>query len=147
MTLRVALGVLETSFERLRHCGAGERECVVVWTGPQAQPNYVDGVVQPKHTATACLYDIDATWIGEFWQKLAAEGRTVRAQVHTHPRDAYHSPRDDVLSLVHLPGYLSLVIPRFACGPVGLQGSYLTVRREQGGWSQLNPTSALRFER
>jgi hypothetical protein len=147
MTLRVAPGVLGTSFELLRRCGARVRECVVVWTGAQAEPDYVDGVVQPKHTATACLYDIDDIWIGEFWQQLAAEGRTVRAQVHTHPGDAYHSPRDDVLSLVHLPGYLSLVIPRFARGPIGLEDSYLAVRREQGGWSQLDPATALRFER
>jgi hypothetical protein len=147
MRLRVAPGVLEKSFERLRQCGAGERECVVVWTGPQAQPDFVDGVVQPKHTATACLYDIDDMWIGEFWQQLAAEGRTVRAQVHTHPGEAYHSPRDDVLSLVHLPGYLSLVIPRFAYGPIGLDGSYLAVRLEEGGWAPLDPASALRFGR
>jgi hypothetical protein len=52
-----------------------------------------------------------------------------------------------VLSLVHLPGYLSLVIPCFARGPVGLEGSYLAMRRKQGGWSQLDPASALRFER
>jgi hypothetical protein len=146
MTLRVAPGVLETSFECLRRCGAGERECVVVWTGPQSEPEYVDGVIQPKHTATPCLYDIDDIWIGEFWQQLAAEGRTVRAQVHTHPHSAYHSPRDDVLSLVHLAGYLSLVLPRFACGPVGLEGSYLAVRHDTGGWSQLDPARTLRFE-
>jgi hypothetical protein len=134
MTLTLAAGVLETSFEHLRRCGVGERECVVLWTGPQGQPALIDEVVQPPHTASAGHYDIPAEWIGEFWLALAAERRTVRAQVHTHPGEAYHSPRDDGLALVHTAGYCSLVIPGFARGPVGLSGAYLTLRGEDGRW-------------
>jgi hypothetical protein len=134
MTLTLTAEVLKASFEDLRRCGAGERECVVLWTGPQDRAGFVDGVVQPPHTASAAHYDIPAEWIGEFWGQLAAERRTVRAQVHTHPRDAYHSPRDDRLALVHIAGYCSLVIPRFAEGSVGLKDAYLAVRDEDGKW-------------
>src|SRR5271157_2241381 len=119
MMITLAAGVLERSFEQLRRCGRGRHECVVLWTGPLAQPGHVDDVVHPAHTASAAGYDINPPWIGQLWLELAEHHRTVRAQVHTHPGSAYHSSRDDAHALVHTPGYLSLVIPDFASGPIG----------------------------
>ena len=46
-------------------------------------------------------------------------------QVHTHPGAAFHSPTDDAWPIVHLEGFLSLVLPDFGLGPVGLARSYL----------------------
>lgn len=135
--------VLGHSFEHLRSCGGGHEECVVLWVGPSDRDGYVDEVVVPRHTASAVHYDIDPAWIGEFWLDLAARKRTVRCQVHTHPGRAYHSSRDDALALVHTPGYLSLVLPRFATGPIGLDESFLAVRRDNGGWSTLEPSEAI----
>jgi hypothetical protein len=142
--LTTAPEVLEHSFERLRRCGGGRRECVVAWVGPLDRPGYVDEIIQPRHTASAIAYDIDPAWIGELWLDLAKRKRTVRVQVHTHPGGAYHSERDDALALVHTPGYLSLVIPRFALGPARLDGAYLTVRCEDGSWRELDPYEAIR---
>jgi hypothetical protein len=135
--------VLGLSFEHLRGCGGGHEECVVLWVGPNDRDGYVDEVVVPRHTASAVHYDIDPAWIGEFWLDLAARKRTVRCQVHTHPGRAYHSSRDDALALVHTPGYLSLVLPRFATGPIGLDESFLAVRGDNGGWSTLDPSEAI----
>jgi hypothetical protein len=135
--------VLGQSFEHLRSCGAGREECVVLWVGPNALDKYVDEVVVPRHTASAAHYDINPAWIGEFWLDLAARERTVRCQVHTHPGRAYHSSRDDELALVHTPGYLSLVLPRFATGDVALDGSFLAVRGDDGAWSALDPAEVI----
>ena len=44
-------------------------------------------------------------------------------------------------------GYLSLVLPRFATGKVGLDGSFLVVRGEDGSWSALDPTETIEGER
>jgi hypothetical protein len=145
--ITLAAGVLERSFEQLRRCGDGRRECVVLWTGPLAQPGRVDGVVHPAHTASAAGYDIDPTWIGQLWLELAEHRRTVRAQVHTHPGSAYHSSRDDAHALVHTPGYLSLVVPAFASGPIGLVGAFLTERASDGSWHELDPQAAVKAAR
>ena len=40
----------------------------------------------------------------------------VAAQVHSHPRDAFHSKADDRWAIVRHEGALSLVVPNFALG-------------------------------
>lgn len=137
--LTVTKEVFEQSFENLRACGSGRAECVVFWVGPLDRPEHVDEVVHPRHTATAGGYDVDSAWIGEFWLDLAGRARAVRAQVHTHPGAAFHSSRDDRLPLVHTAGYLSLVIPHFAGGPISLGGAHLAERSREGEWIARDP--------
>lgn len=133
--LRVRHEVVDRSFEHLRECGSGSTECVVFWVGPLDTADYVDEVVHPHHKASAVGYDVDSSWIGEFWLDLAARGRTIRAQVHTHPGSAFHSSRDDGLPLIHTAGYLSLVIPNFAKGPANFAHAHLAQRTSAGTWS------------
>jgi Prokaryotic homologs of the JAB domain len=137
--IALAPEVLELSFQHLRRCGAGQRECVVFWAGPLSEPGRVDQVLHPRHTASVGGYEVDPTWISELWLDLARERQTVRVQVHTHPGATFHSSTDDDFALVHTPGYMSLVIPDFAGGAVGLKGSYLTARAADGNWNELDP--------
>jgi hypothetical protein len=133
----LAAGVLETAFEHFRRCGGAQDECVVYLTGP----------VDPAHTAGPAGYDVPSSTLAELWAELTQEGRSVRVQVHTHPGTAYHSARDDALALVHTPGFLSLVIPDFATGPVGFEGAFLAERGEDGGWGAVEPASRVTIER
>ena len=132
--MQLATGVLERTFEHLRRCGAGRRECVVLLTGPTDEPMLADEVLHPRHAASAVGYDLDSRAIGELWRDLLARGRSVRMQVHTHPGRAYHSSRDDALAVVATPGYLSLVIPNFAAGPVSFDQAFLAERAADGTW-------------
>jgi proteasome lid subunit RPN8/RPN11 len=140
---QLAKGVLEHTFEHLRSCGGGRRECVVYLTGPVEQLDIVDGVVHPLHTASSAGYELDSDAIARLWLELANERWSIRVQVHTHPGSAYHSSRDDRLALIHTPGFLSLVIPNFALGPVGLMDSYLAERTESGDWVGVPPSEWL----
>ncbi|HEX3511219.1 MAG TPA: hypothetical protein VHT27_08990 [Solirubrobacteraceae bacterium] len=140
---RVAHGVLEQTFEHLRRCGEGRRECVVFLTGPLEIPDLIDQAVHPSHRASAGGYELASAGIADISTQLLAARRTVRAQVHTHPGVAYHSPHDDEFALVHTPGFLSLVIPRFALGPVGLDGAFLAERDRDGGWVAVPPDERL----
>lgn len=134
---RLTHGVLEDAFEHLRRCGDGARECVVYLTGPAGQPTLVDGVVHPHHTSSSAGYDLDSAAIADLWRDLTAARRSIRVQVHTHPGPAYHSSRDDALAIVHTPGFLSLVIPRFASGPIGLDDAFLAARDVDGHWIEV----------
>jgi proteasome lid subunit RPN8/RPN11 len=140
--IALAPGILERSFEHLRRCGAGVRECVAVWAGPLDQDGWVCEVIHPRHTASAVRCDFDPVWIGEFWLDLAERNMTARAQIHSHPGSAYHSERDDAFALVQTPGYLSLVVPQFAAGPPNLDGAYLA-EKMPGGWRELDPSTAI----
>lgn len=129
--------VLEEAFEHLRSCGDGRHECVVYLTGPILDAALLDGVVHPRHVASPAGYDLDSAAIAELWRKLVESERSIRVQVHTHPGAAFHSSRDDALALVHAPGFLSLVIPDLALGPVGFDDAFLAERTNDGHWSEV----------
>jgi proteasome lid subunit RPN8/RPN11 len=141
--IALAPEVLDCSFQHLRRCGAAQRECVVFWAGPLSEPGRVDEVLHPRHTASAVGYEVAPAWVNELWLELARRRRTIRAQVHTHPGTTFHSSTDNDFALVHTPGYMSLVIPDFACGAVGLKGSYLTARAADGSWREFDPNAAI----
>jgi hypothetical protein len=139
----VSRDLLVRTFDHFRRCGQGRRECQALWIGPWHSPDLVTDVVHPSHSANAQGFLLDARWLNRFWLELAAKDQGVRIQVHTHPGPAFHSPTDDTYPIVHTPGFLSLVIPNFALGPVGLQAAYLTEIQPDGRWRQVRPTERL----
>jgi hypothetical protein len=76
--------------------------------------------------------------------ELRRDRRAVRAQVHTHPRAASHSPADDVYPVAPSPGFCSLVIPCFGVGPVSLTGAYLAVLQDDGTWAEHDPGTEIK---
>jgi proteasome lid subunit RPN8/RPN11 len=145
--MELATEVLEQAFGHLRKCGAGSRECVVYVTGPADGAGIADGVVHPRHSATAAGYDLDSESVAGLWRELLADGRSIRMQIHTHPGSAYHSTRDDALAIVGTPGFLSLVIPSFGAGPVGFEGAFLAERGEDGSWRAVEIETRLTVSR
>ena len=141
--IRVPAALLRETFTLLRRCGAGRRECQVIWTGPWSSPQQVTQVIHPDHSAHVGGFELEDSWLTQFWIRLAQTGYGARAQVHTHPGRAFHSVTDDAFPLIHTTGFLSLVIPNFATGPVGLHGAFLTQIREGGDWCQLQPRESI----
>src|SRR6266852_3165966 len=97
--LRVARDLVRTSFQALRECGRGNCECAVYWTGPSGE-NFVDGLEHPIHSRSPVGYDVDQSWLTEFWKRLAASKRSIKAQLHTHPGQGFHSATDDQWPIV-----------------------------------------------
>jgi hypothetical protein len=97
----------------------------------------VTTVIHPKHRAHGWGFELDSAWLSAFWSDLTRTGTGVRAQVHTHPGSAFHSPTDDAWPIVHTPGFSSLVIPNFAQGEPDFGGAYLTQIQEDGSWSEV----------
>jgi hypothetical protein len=83
-------------------------------------------------------FELDDAWLSGFWLRLAEENLGIRIQVHTHPGEAFHSPIDDEFPIIHTPGFLSLVIPDFALGPIGFERAYLTEIQADGRWQQVS---------
>jgi hypothetical protein len=137
MRYRISANLLAQTFSHFRTCGAGRRECQVLWTSPWANPETICDVVHGQHRAHAGGFDLDSGWINHLWLQLADRAHGVRVQIHTHPFDAFHSETDDAFPIVHTPGFLSLVIPRFAMGSVGFDGAYLTEIQHDGTWREV----------
>lgn len=62
------------------------------------------------------LVKIDGDAIFELNRSCFERDEILAGQIHAHPTDAYHSPADDQLALIKLPGGLSIVVPHFASG-------------------------------
>jgi hypothetical protein len=140
--LIVGRDVLPETFDALRTCGEGRRECVVYWTGPIDAADTVDGIVQPPHEADWGWYEIDQPWLTRFFLELRAARRCVRAQIHTHPgAQTRHSPTDDGFAVAPHTGFVSIVLPHFAQGSVSLDGAYVAELAADGNWVEQPATS------
>src|SRR5688572_3679882 len=113
--------MIDETFATFRSCGAGKRECQLYWASPWDQAQIITEVIHPEHLSSFGGVKLNGAWINEFWCQLADLGLGVRVQVHTHPNEAFHSRTDDEFPLIHEIGFLSLVIPDFALGPVGFE--------------------------
>jgi proteasome lid subunit RPN8/RPN11 len=135
---RLPRRMIEETFATFRSCGAGERECKLYWASSWSDPASLTHLVHPKHEASAYGVSLDDAWISRFWLDMADQDLGVRVQVHTHPGEAFHSKTDDAFPLIHEHGFLSLVIPDFAFGPVGFERAYLTEIQADGSWKQVS---------
>ena len=144
MELRLGEGLLRETFTILRACGRGRNECVVYWAGPIDQLALVDRVIHPEHIGRPGYYEIEQGWLNRIWFDLNALQVQIRVQVHTHRGFAFHSKLDDEFPLMQTEGFLSLVIPNFGNGPIGLEGAYLVELHAGGAWREQNPFDRLR---
>lgn len=135
--LRLPRHIFDETIGHFRRCGADRRECQTLWIGPWATPSLITEVVHPKHKAHMGGFLLDDAWISAFWFRLAVDNLGIRVQVHTHPGKAFHSQTDDEFPIIHTPGFLSLVIPNFALGPVGFEDAYLAEIQPDGTWSRV----------
>ncbi len=147
MMFHVPATVLGLTFDHLRTCGRNQRECQVLWTSSWNTPNEITDVVHPKHWAHAGGFELDSAWLTSFWLHLGQRNHGIRIQVHTHPGEAFHSPTDDAYPIIHSPGFLSLVIPRFAAGKVGLDGAFVAELGEDGHFREVPLHTRLRVIR
>lgn len=143
---RLPRRMIEETFATLRSCGANARECQLYWASPWSDASQLTHVVHPRHASSYGGLSIESDWLGEFWSELAEKDLGVRVQVHTHPGAAFHSPTDDAYPLLFDPGFLSLVIPNFAMGPVGFKDAYLTEIQPDGSWKQVKISEALHVQ-
>lgn len=141
--LELGRGVWAATLAQLRDHGQGRDECVVYWTASQDQIALADGVVHPEHDATPWHYAPTQNWLNEFFASLVQDRRSVVAQVHTHRTVAFHSPTDDKYPLVHVPGYLSLVVPNFASRTPGIEELFLKEIAPDGTWHEVRLTDRI----
>lgn len=140
--LRLSAQVLKETILALERCGNGRCECVVYWTGPRDVSSKVDGWEHPAHRRSPYGYQIEDAWLTAYWFRLAKENRSIRAQIHTHPGEAFHSATDDQWPVVSTVGFISLVVPNFARGSIALSDIWTGVLGKDGTWKHV-PTKSI----
>ena len=136
MRYRLSRAILTETFQHFRRCGAGRRECQALWISPWRDPAIITTVIHPRHSANPVGFQLDHNWINALWDELGATESGIRVQIHTHPGAAFHSATDDANPISFRTGFLSLVIPNFAMGPIGFDHAYLAELGANGTWRE-----------
>lgn len=137
----VERGVIATTLRVLQQFGDHGCEGLVLWVGEVAehQARVTQAVVpdqQPVKSEEGVGYFVDGAALFELNRKLADTGLRLIAQVHSHPREAYHSEADDRYAIVTADGGLSLVVPDFGRAPAD-PTLWAVYRLRKGSWHEL----------
>jgi len=138
--------LIAETFGHVRACGRRAEECQVLWVSPWAEPSAISVVVHTEHRSHAAGFDVETSWLSWLWNDLAARHLGIRVQVHTHPGRAFHSATDDRWPIIHLPGFLSLVIPNFGMREPGFRGAYLAEIDNDGRWREVSVSERIKVE-
>lgn len=116
MEVRVPLPVLDRTLTFLREAGAERQaEGVVLWLGARNGKGVsVHECYVPEQEAEYDFFRIPPPAMAALLHHLGETRMFVAAQVHSHPREAFHSRADDKWAIVRHVGALSVVVPNFA---------------------------------
>lgn len=113
--LIVPLHIISDSIAILRTAGHARKECVVLWlTKSAGDQRWVTEVFVPDQEAEEDFFWIAPASMSRILAHLRKSDLYVGAQVHSHPKEAFHSAADDRWALVRHVSALSIVVPYFA---------------------------------
>lgn len=115
------------------------RDALGASLGPEIEQNHegivyligqTDGMVtlavsafRPQATTTRGSFHVEAAAMRDVVEFASANGLQVIGQLHTHPRQAYHSDGDEAGALIRFNGFVSIVIPDYGTRLPSLEGA------------------------
>ncbi len=106
--------IAETTAELLR-AGVQRRERMLVWIGRrEGNEITIERVYVPAQRSGMDFFWLPPASMTKLMAEVRCDRSMVAAQVHTHPREAFHSAADDKWAVIRHEGALSLVVPEFA---------------------------------
>lgn len=131
----------ERCIETMRAQGSKGAEVFLALSGTVSSDGKIvdfHRVMLPEQTCYSgpegLLVKIDGEAIFALNQECYEREEILAGQIHAHPRHAYHSPADDQLALIRLPGGLSIVVPDFASGSLRPRRWSVNHLGEDGIW-------------
>ena len=107
--------IVADTLAHLRAAGRDSKECVVLWLGRRLPADAtICEAYLPLQRARDDQFHIPPEGMTELMAYLRTHKRRLVAQVHSHPREAFHSLADDHWAIVRREGALSIVVPDFA---------------------------------
>lgn len=109
--------VVENTLMYLRLAGTRRSECVVLWLARrEADAIRVVDAYRPDQVAEEDFFRIPPSAMQAVMRRVGDSGLLIASQVHSHPREAFHSRADDQWAIVRHLDALSIVVPYFAAG-------------------------------
>jgi hypothetical protein len=114
MIVQISSELIIETISKLQVVGASGREFMVFWLGTKMN-NYFEirEVYIPHQLTSRITIKIPEKGMKELFVHLRATRYILVAQVHIHPKLAFHSEADDFMAILRHENALSLVLPWF----------------------------------
>jgi hypothetical protein len=112
---RVPVAILHATARALREEGGGVREAVALWQGRVLSEDIAEitKLHIPRQLAGPLHFNVPLDERLRLVREVSKEDEFILVQLHTHPRQAFHSDVDDRLAITKHTGAISIVIPDF----------------------------------
>jgi hypothetical protein len=142
-TVHLPFECLQKAFVSLRKTGELGVEGVALFVGKKVMHNfYVERTLIPEHTSHSVeeglYYLISSDELYRLNKYLYEQSLRLIAQIHSHPKEAYHSEADDKNAIVTSIGGLSIVVRNFAAGPISMDECAVFRLNRYNEWKQLS---------
>jgi hypothetical protein len=103
------------TMSHLKAAGTEQHECLVLWLARRFDDRInVVMAHRPEQRAWRDRFIVEAAEMASLKALLRKERLMIAAQVHSHPKEAFHSFADDNGAFIRHQGALSFVLPYFA---------------------------------
>jgi proteasome lid subunit RPN8/RPN11 len=107
--------VVDETLGHLKTAGTVQRECLVLWLAERLDDRFnVVMAHRPEQQAWRDRFIVDTAEMAALKALLRKDRLMIAAQVHSHPKAAFHSWADDNGAFIRHQGALSFVLPYFA---------------------------------
>lgn len=138
---RIPAPILPATAQALRNEGNGVREAVALWQGRVLSEEVAEitKLHVPRQLTGPLHFNVPLDERLRLVREVSKEDQYILVQLHTHPRQAFHSDVDDRLAITKHTGAISIVVPDF-----GLRWNgdllHTSVNRNLGGgkWIELS---------
>jgi hypothetical protein len=139
---QVPASVLTETVQALRRTGGGVKEAVALWQGRAVNETVavITKLHVPKQITGPLHFNVPLPERLRLLGEVSRAGEFILCQLHTHPREAFHSKADDDMAITKHTGAISIVIPVFGMNWSGsFQETSVHVHLGAGKWRQLFP--------
>jgi hypothetical protein len=145
----VGSSIIHATLLELQAAGRRRSERVVLWLGRRTNARIeIETLWVPEQRTGLDFFEIPPKGMQKMFDKLRTDRLMVAAQIHSHPRAAFHSYADDQWAIIRHSGALSLVLPYFAlrtdCSTF-VQDVALFVLSLQNEWLEILPSDVHEF--
>lgn len=131
--------IIQGTLSFLQKNGLYNKESHCLWIGKNKDEVFIiKEVIFPKQLNNFSSFRVSADELDKINRELYKKKLKLIAQVHSHPRAAYHSHIDDKFPLVTTLGSFSIVIPYFGYVSENNIKEYVIYRLKPFGWVKLS---------
>jgi hypothetical protein len=133
----------EFAFKYLREAGNDFVEGVALFAGVEdGESFFIKSTIVPRQTAYSIerglLYSIEGDELHRINVHLYENNLSLISQIHSHPKEAYHSETDDAFPIITTVGGLSIVVPNFASDPIDINNWAVYRLTLNNTWQELD---------